>query len=1768
MKKITFLLLLMSVYTSAQVLNQPAGWPNASWSLTGTYAPGVTTLEANPTTSANFGYDDDDAGGAFLTNMAAESPVIDLTAAFNAGETWLFLNSTYVYNNNGADRLGIQYWDADAEIWNNLGTPLAADTPAAPLNNFCAGTSAPFNSGEFSIAAFTPTQLSGCRYRIFYNDGGLWAWGFCFNSPTLTSETPPSCLDITNITGVITGTTADLAWIAGGTESNWQFINQLAGEPAPTGADSGTSIETNFVEIMNLTEGADYEFYVRADCLADVFSEWIGPFTYSIAGPGETCSNPIVVTNPLPYSTDDNTNNYGDDYSGGPGTNCGSTSVYLGGDDVVYSYTPTSDTTITITLTPGGTWSGLFVYDECADIGVNCLAGVANSTSNVREIELAVTAGNTYYIVVSTWPAPQSIPYNLTITENTCTDAVATYTVRQDCLNGPQFFVDVNLTDLGSATSITLTDNQGSAPQTTSTTGLFSFGPFANATDVVINVTNDDDANCSLVSTALTQEFCQDFIVDCSVGPQTLNYCYSDGGALDPVIFTFTSNDGTPLNLTFNAGTIEQDWDELVVINTDGSFIVDPAELFYGNNGDLSGLTYQSAGDTISFYINSDGFFSCETSGYIPIDVTVACATCVSPVVDYVVRQDCLNGPQFFVDVDLTDLGSATSITLTDNQGSTPQTTAATGLFSFGPFLNNTDVVITVANDDDANCTLTSESLTQDICVLNIVDCEVGPLNFNYCYGDNDDATWLFQSSDGSPVRLTFNAGGIESCCDDILIYEGTDNTGTLIYADNNGGNLAGLQFDSIGDSLFMEIDADVSVSCQANSFCCSTEWDFTVTCATCVNPAATYTVVDDCDNGDQFLIDVNITSLGDATSLTISNNIDANTVPVTAVGTYQVGPFPFLQNVIITTSNDQDVNCVINSSPIKLLACPPDNDNCDGAVVASVNDNDSCDLTTPGTIIAATPSGVPDGCAGDPDDDVWFQFTALSEVQLISITNITGGTTNLDHAVYSGSCGTLTELYCSPDAASITPELIVGNSYYIRVFSFGSIDETSSFDLCIRRAPENTVCENSVNFCGSDGGLVTPSLIGIPSAGPVACLTSVQNPAWNIIQIGQSGTINLQIAQNTQFDENGNPVGTELDVDYALWGPFTSLEDACGNLTLGCPTPADCPGIPYTPEFYPYENIIDCSWSTSAVEIATIDNAIAGEIYILLTSNYANLPGNVQITQTNAGNTGAGSTIAEIEVDLGENQNLCGFDELELVADSPFADRYEWYEDGFIIEDETGPTLTVTNSNIYTVIAYDDNCDAQAIDEVTINFYLEPIANPIADIVTCDDASGDNVENFDLEAQTAGVLGAQNPADFVVTYHLSLADAQNGVGALTSPYNNIINPQTIYVRVEDVDAVGSSSGCFATTSFDLIISGPTPTATSADMELCDDILRDGFESFTLTDNNANILDGQDDTQFIVSYYASETDANVGINPLTSPYTNISNPQTIWARVQSNIAFDCYSVVDFNLIVNPLPEANDSPDVTGCDVDDDGISDYDLTVNEEVILGGQTDMTVTYYTTQAEADAGTPEISNPETYSTTLTTIYVRVENNATGCYATTSFDLTEGESPVTTFTTDFDYEVCPDATVPIIITATPVNYTASEVTITWYRDGVLISGETGLSLPVLESGLYEIEVRFTETGCIGTVGQDVIELDQCVIPQGISPNNDSLNDSFDLSSFDVSKIEIFNRNGTLVYSKSNYSNEWFGQTNDGDELPVGTYFYSMIYQGGKEKTGWVYINR
>ena len=93
----------------------------------------------------------------------------------------------------------------------------------------------------------------------------------------------------------------------------------------------------------------------------------------------------------------------------------------------------------------------------------------------------------------------------------------------------------------------------------------------------------------------------QNSTIDCAAGPISTTFCYDTG--LDNS-YTFTSNDGTPLNLTIDEGQVENNWDEFIVYDSDGATELTPAQPFYGNAGDLTGLTFQSTGNSISLVID------------------------------------------------------------------------------------------------------------------------------------------------------------------------------------------------------------------------------------------------------------------------------------------------------------------------------------------------------------------------------------------------------------------------------------------------------------------------------------------------------------------------------------------------------------------------------------------------------------------------------------------------------------------------------------------------------------------------------------------------------------------------------------------------------------------------------------------------------------------------------------------------------------------------------------------------------------------------------------------------------------------------------------------------------------------------------------------------------------------------------------------------------------------------------------------------------------
>lgn len=127
-----------------------------------------------------------------------------------------------------------------------------------------------------------------------------------------------------------------------------------------------------------------------------------------------------------------------------------------------------------------------------------------------------------------------------------------------------------------------------------------------------------------------------------------------------------------------------------------------------------------------------------------------------------------------------------------------------------------------------------------------------------------------------------------------------------------------------------------------------------------------------------------------------------------------------------------------------------------------------------------------------------------------------------------------------------------------------------------------------------------------------------------------------------------------------------------------------------------------------------------------------------------------------------------------------------------------------------------------------------------------------------------------------------------------------------------------------------------------------------------------------------------------------------------------------------------------------------------------------------------------------------------------------------------------------------------------------WYNASNNLIGNNE-SVVITNAGTYRLVV--TRNGCSKEEMVEVLNT-LCSIPKGISPNGDSFNNFFDLDGFDVKRLQVFNRYGKEVYTKNNYINEWNGVSNDGSELPDGTYFYVIEFENSPSKTGWVYINR
>ena len=274
-----------------------------------------------------------------------------------------------------------------------------------------------------------------------------------------------------------------------------------------------------------------------------------------------------------------------------------------------------------------------------------------------------------------------------------------------------------------------------------------------------------------------------------------------------------------------------------------------------------------------------------------------------------------------------------------------------------------------------------------------------------------------------------------------------------------------------------------------------------------------------------------------------------------------------------------------------------------------------------------------------------------------------------------------------------------------------------------------------------------------------------------------------------------------------------------------------------------------------------------------------------------------------------------------EIVSES-------WDSDPTIVSISGQDIVVQPNSDgtfCYTYRVIDDfGCEYE--EEICVVVLPDIVVNEPVDIFTCETGAG-TPYSFDLLSNDTIILaGNPSPADYVVTYYNSQEDADAETSALSGDMTSYpgVDNEEIFVRIEYLN-----TDCYETSSFFLrVIAQPVINPVLA-LTLCDDQSNDGEELFDLDSQTADILGDQDPSDFLVTYYISQSDADLGTTgALTSPY--LSGNASIYVRIDDVGGAGCFIVSNSSVFDLILLEADDSeftltPDCNGATANVTGV---------------------------------------------------------------------------------------------------------------------------------------------------------------------------------------------------------------------------------------------------
>ncbi len=220
--------------------------------------------------------------------------------------------------------------------------------------------------------------------------------------------------------------------------------------------------------------------------------------------------------------------------------------------------------------------------------------------------------------------------------------------------------------------------------------------------------------------------------------------------------------------------------------------------------------------------------------------------------------------------------------------------------------------------------------------------------------------------------------------------------------------------------------------------------------------------------------------------------------------------------------------------------------DDCSNALVLT-NFSNFCSANAAYTTTGSTTSTTttPSCWTNSSNNDVWFQFTAIGTTVNISINGNSNGTIiNPNIALYSGTCGGLTQIGCSitnflyPNTVSVfNSTLTIGTTYYVRVNG----TSPGTFQLCINNfiavpttnqdcITASVLCSTNPIACNSfNGAGNNQNEVG------TTCIPAEMESSWYTWTAANNGTLTLSILPNNQTD----------DIDFFI---FELVGGSCSN--------------------------------------------------------------------------------------------------------------------------------------------------------------------------------------------------------------------------------------------------------------------------------------------------------------------------------------------------------------------------------------------------------------------------------------------------------------------------------------------------------------------------------------------------------------------------------------------------------------------------------------------